>query len=273
MARPSVIGAFFAGILGFGYVYVGRIAFALALVAISIALFFIASWTRWIMDPQLLYGLAGVLIMVALLGIIHPMVIASRYGDAPRKAYNRWWFYVIWLVIVGLGSEVLFGNRGAIFGYEAFRIPSASMSPTLQLGDVVMVDSWRYRDAEPELGDVVAYVSDESTGTIHAKRVVGLPGDRVEIVAGDLFRNGERVSEPYLNASTESERLSRVYFPNLAIALGREQYFVLGDNRGYSLDSRHHGPVQFSQIVGRVEFIWFSTAGLERFSLRVADGT
>jgi signal peptidase I len=129
------------------------------------------------------------------------------------------------------------------------------MSPTLEPGDFFMVNTWRYRSHNPSIGEVVVYGKPTEPGIAFVKRVVGVPGDRIEGRDSVLFRNGQPVTEPYLHAVDAGNRDFR-NFPNTLVA--SEEIFVLGDYRDNSRDSRSEGAVAFRNIHGRAEFIWFS---------------
>jgi signal peptidase I len=232
------------------------------------ALIAIFSWARWILNPSYLYVLTAIVLVVYLVALVYPILIAARGPDEPRKPYNKWWFYLAWVVANGLFAEAFLGNRGVILGYETYRIPSASMAPTLQPRDFVTADTWRYREEAPRPGDIVVYEEVPGSGLMYIKRIVGVPGDRIEVRAGRLFRNREQSPEAYLESSL---RVGGADFPPMV--LGLDEYFVLGDNRNNSRDSRYHGPVPIDQIYGRVESIWLSFAGSGRFPARFRYGT
>ena len=141
------------------------------------------------------------------------------------------------------------------------------MQPTLQPGDRVVVDTRRYRDAPPAFGEIV--VCDFGDGTLLVKRVVGVPGDTIELRGPALLRNGTLVAEQYLNPEV-GMRLS----DSRPLTLGADEFFVLGDFRGNSMDSRQRGPMARDQIFGRVEFIYFSSSprgvNWERFPVMLA---
>lgn len=128
------------------------------------------------------------------------------------------------------------------FVVEVFHIPSESMSPTLEAGDRVLAAKFAYRLGEPNRGDLAVF---ESESGVAIKRVVGLPGDRVEIRDGVLFINGERRREPYVDYGLTD---SNFYGP---IKVPEGHVFVLGDNRSNSRDSRAFGPVPLEDLEGR----------------------
>ncbi|CAA9460161.1 MAG: Signal peptidase I [uncultured Rubrobacteraceae bacterium] len=131
------------------------------------------------------------------------------------------------------------------FIVQAFRIPSASMVPTLEIKDRILANKFIYRFAEPERGDIVVFDSVENgDDDTLIKRVVGLEGDEIRVQGGLLFVNGEPQEEPYLN---EEESFRGYYGP---ATVPEDHVFVMGDNRGNSADSRVFGPVPLDNIKG-----------------------
>lgn len=177
------------------------------------------------------------------------------------------------------------------FNLQAFEIPSSSMENTLLIGDHVFVDritlapktAWvgplvPYRELRH--GDIVVFLSPAESGLYVVKRVVGLPGDRIHLVDGVVYRNGERLNEPYVqhgggynpyrdnfpavptsaggNVTAEwgGEIAYHIQGNDLVVPPGR--YFVMGDNRDVSYDSRYWGFVPREHIIGRPMFIYWS---------------
>ena len=130
------------------------------------------------------------------------------------------------------------------FVLEAFRIPSESMVPTLEVGDRVLANKFIYRFTEPERGDIVVFESVNGGEEDLIKRVVGVPGDEVEVRSGTLLVNGEPQNEPYLNRKIPDESF---FGPS---RLSEGEVFVMGDNRANSADSRVFGPLPIENIEG-----------------------
>ena len=128
---------------------------------------------------------------------------------------------------------------------QSREVEGASMEPTFHTGERVLVNRLAYQTfREPQRGDVVVFHAWHTAGEEdYIKRVVGLPGDVVEIHDGAVFINGSRLDEPYLDQSTQSSLGPTV--------VQEETVFVLGDNRGNSSDSRLFGPLPRDRIVGR----------------------
>lgn len=246
--------AFLAGVFGFGYLYVGRIGYAILFLVVPYFLLLAASWTRLLVTPVVWYAVLPVFGLVWLAQLVHPVKLAWPRSVARSKHYNRWWWYLAWTVGGSLASSLVGDFRAAALGYDHYYIPAMSMAPTLRTGDRIAVDTWAYRAAAPVFGEIV--VCDLGDGTLVVKRVVGVPGDTIELRGARLIRNGTLVDEPYVSA----EQISRL--PDSSpVTLGAEEFFVLGDTRGNSFDSRQRGPIARRQISGRVEFIYFSSSG------------
>lgn len=147
-----------------------------------------------------------------------------------------------WLVLI-----LTLGLTVRQWGFSAVRIAGSSMEDTLHSDDVTLVTRLAYAlGAEPERDSVVECRFPNRDGT-YVKRIIGIPGDSVTFSEGQLYLNGRGVSEPYVTSQTE----------DFSIQLGEDEYFVLGDNRAESYDSRasEMGCISRDCILGRVRFI------------------
>jgi signal peptidase I len=178
---------------------------------------------------------------------------------------------VIRETVVLVALAVLLAVVFKTFLVAAFYIPSGSMESTLNVSDRVLVEKVSYRFGDIKRGDVVVFVHDDPafgsaapsnpvTGFFSGlgqaigvvppsdrdfiKRVVGIPGDRITCQGGRLVRNGQRVSEPYLDPGTTTDGCKRT-------TVGPGELYVMGDNRTNSQDSRTFGIIQESDVVGR----------------------
>jgi signal peptidase I len=131
------------------------------------------------------------------------------------------------------------------FVVEAYRIPTESMVPTLEVGDRVLANKFIYRFTEPERRDIVVFDSvDEDDDQTLIKRVVGVAGDEIQVQGGVLYVNGEAQEEPYLNGP---DQFWGIYGPTV---VPEGHIFVMGDNRGNSADSRVFGPLPLENLKG-----------------------
>jgi signal peptidase I len=132
------------------------------------------------------------------------------------------------------------------FVVQAFFIPSGSMEPTLHVGDRILVARFYYQLADVQRGDVVVFRRPLNGGKDFVKRVVGLPGDHVELRQGVVFLN--RKARPDLTPLGVDPGCAQNYGPT---AVPGDHLFVMGDNRCNSEDSRFFGPVPMQNLVGR----------------------
>jgi signal peptidase I len=136
------------------------------------------------------------------------------------------------------------------FVVEPFYIPTDSMVPTLEVNDRVLVNKFVYRFGKPTRGDIVVFNGVEgNTQKTLIKRVIGLPGDKIELRHGNLFLNGQRENEPYVvnEPCDRSIPYTCSYGP---VTVPKERYFVMGDNRANSADSRFIGSIPEDDIKG-----------------------
>ena len=149
------------------------------------------------------------------------------------------------LVFTALVAFVLVFGFVRPFVVEAYRIPTESMVPTLEVGDRALANKFIYRFTDPERRDIVVFDSvDEDDDQTLIKRVVGVAGDEIQVQGGVLYVNGEAQDEPYLNDAD----LSRGFYGPTVVPEGH--IFVMGDNRGNSADSRVFGPLPLENLKG-----------------------
>jgi signal peptidase I len=142
------------------------------------------------------------------------------------------------------------------FLVKPYRIPSESMENTLLIGDRVLVDRVSWRFDEPQRGDIVVFHPPFS-GPVLIKRIIALPGETVSLSGGHVFIDGRRLDEPYVRRLDGVEEPTEPFANGLPWSLEQPytvpegSYFVMGDNRTDSGDSREFGPVPRGQMVGR----------------------
>ncbi len=167
-----------------------------------------------------------------------------------------------------------------LFLAKGYYLPSESMSPTLRTGDKVSATRDDYRTHEPKRGDIVVFrvpalalsllgqQEDRNNPTFYLKRVIGLPGDRIRIVANQgVFINGKLLHEPYVREQVnydfppvrydDARRELQPYLEGNSLLVPKDQYFVLGDNRMQSHDSHIWGLLPRDDLRGRVFFRWW----------------
>ncbi|MGH9277343.1 MAG: signal peptidase I [Acidimicrobiales bacterium] len=162
----------------------------------------------------------------------------------PQPKHRSLWRELPVLVVIAFVVALLIKS----FVLQAFYIPSASMEPTLSKGDRVLVNKVSYDLHDVHRGDVIVFKGPEQAeGQVKdlIKRVIGLPGDTVEARPdGLVYVNGQPIDEPYLGPGITTGPLEPQTIPP-------KHYWVMGDNRGNSKDSRFFGPIDESLIIGR----------------------
>ena len=132
---------------------------------------------------------------------------------------------------------------------QSVQVAGASMSPTLHDADRYFLNRWVYDFRAPKRGEIVV-VADPTDGTYCVKRIVGLPGETLYFKNGNLLVDGKELNEPYLPIGTRTFTPEKVQ--EELVACGKDRYYVLGDNRNNSFDSRFYGPVSRKNILGVV---------------------
>ena len=151
--------------------------------------------------------------------------------------------------IVLVAVLVVFGVRS--FLVQPFLVSGASMEPNFHGGDYILINEISYRFREPERGEGIVFRYPGDERTFFVKRIVGLPGERVVVTGGELYvyendgSAGTLINEEYLpkDLQTMGEK---------DMVLGSEEYFVMGDNRDASFDSRQWGALERSEMIGSV---------------------
>lgn len=154
-----------------------------------------------------------------------------------------------------------------LFFLQPHQVNGHSMDHTFENGDFLLTDKVSYRVGDPKRGDIVVFHAPESancptgTGCDFIKRVIGLPGDTIQVRDNHIFLNGQLLKESYLPPDLVTE--PGAFTRNKTIVVGPGEYFVCGDNRPGSSDSRAWGTVPKENIVGRAFFRYWpmSTAG------------
>ncbi len=184
-------------------------------------------------------------------------------GLSFRKKKKRINFAILQEAVFWIGGMAVAFVLACILVYFFGRMISnvgQSMEPTIYSGDQVLVNQFIYLLKEPDYGDVIVFKPNGNENShYHMKRVVGRPGDRVQIISGRIFVNGEALEEEILTEAMEDAGIAAS-----ELRLEANEYFVLGDNRNASEDSRspNIGSVNKKDILGKA---WFIISPKEQF--------
>ena len=275
---------------GLGHLYDGRPRVA--------GLAFVACYAAWLglavarfggpSMPGLVSALAASL-AVPIGFVVHAGLTARRAPvPFPSKRYDRWWVYLAAILVVLFVWQPAVTRLVRADLVQAYRIPSASMEPTLLTGDYLLVDRRASARRMPARDQVIVFASLTEPGVDVIKRVAGLPGDTLAMVAGRLIRNGVAVEEPWV-APVDSARAFEApefrasqlphlvrdpegYRPTMLdwgpLVVPAESLFVLGDNRLNAYDSRFWGAAPAASVVGLPVSIYLSVDRRNGFGVR-----
>lgn len=172
-------------------------------------------------------------------------MIEEQSNQSQVRALGR--FLIEMVQIAAIAMAIILPVR--YFLVQPFIVKGASMEPSYYENEYLIIDELTYRFRDPERGETVVFHPPGNESQYYIKRVIGLPGETVEIRDGkmiifnDEYLNGIILDETYLIEETEGMQRVR---------LGQDEYFLMGDNRDASLDSRAIGPIPFENITGRV---------------------
>jgi len=205
-------------------------------------------------------GLLALFITWIVLGLYSSCSVQLLQSGRTGNRISKWWFVLtlpLALIIVSLlGASV---TRAS--GFRSFVVPSTSMEPTIQRGDRIVVDTHAFWLRAPQHRDVIVC---NREGTFYIKRVIGIAGDTVSGSHDDIVVNGNLINESYIQHSRAAdwrtpEPAWTQSFGPLTVPMGK--YFVMGDNRDVSLDSRssEFGFVDATSVTGKVLYVFGTT--------------
>jgi len=161
--------------------------------------------------------------------------------------------YLVLVIVLSLGLIAFFRLiqfLTIVYVVQPVRIEGIAMMPNLNDGDKVFILK---RVSELKRGDIVVLLYSQDQSKSYIKRIIGLPGETIEINEGKVRINGKPLDEPYLDPKLDID-----YTMPQTLTIPADQYFVIGDNRGHSSDSRAWGPVPRNLIYGKYWFRYWS---------------
>jgi signal peptidase I len=199
-------------------------------------------------------------------------------ADRPVPVFSRW-YSCLAAVVLATGPNLLWAHGYRTTLVQAFKIPTGSMEPTIRIGDHLLAVKWAYgwrepvfghlisESRQPKRGELVIFRFPEDRSRAFIERCIGLPGDTVEVRGRAVLLGGELLDEPYVqfleapigSTGLDSGRLdARGHWGPQVVPVN--QYFVLGDNRDNSRDSRFWGFVPQEDLLGRATVVYWSYA-------------
>jgi signal peptidase I len=244
---------------GLGQLYNGQLKRAVLLyfLGLFIVIFFSSSGLFFSF-----YGMVSGLAMTLgymIFVLIDASITARRLHIIRVKRYNRWYFYILIILINAFLINLLL-EPFIIPPIKAYKVPAASMTSTLMIGDRIIVNKKYYTNNKPKRGDVVLFPDPSDQSKDFIKRVIGLPGETIAILANKVYINGRPLEEPYIMGAPgrglRTDMAPSKKFGPVTVPSGK--LFVLGDNRDNSLDSRHFGFIGIATLKGKALYIYWS---------------
>ncbi|MGE4169337.1 MAG: signal peptidase I [Candidatus Margulisiibacteriota bacterium] len=167
--------------------------------------------------------------------------------DLKAKSLVRYFLVdVVETVVVALAMALLIRT----YIVQTSLVPTGSMIPTMMVGDRLFVNKFVYFFEKPKRSEIVVFKSPFHDGKDYVKRCIGLPGETVQLIDGELYINGKLTTLPGVNIQNDGANYGPITVP-------ADSYFMLGDNRANSLDSRYWGFVPSQDLLGRAFFTFW----------------
>lgn len=195
--------------------------------------------------------------------VIKDAIDTARRANNPfeLRRFNRWYVYIILMVVVGLGHGLVNTYVINTILFRSYKIPVGSMAPTLVEGDHVVTDKLHYRYQEPRRGEIVIFKYPEDETKQFLKRIIGMPGETIQIKNKTVYINEKALDDKAYTQRIDPGIIDGSKNPRDNFGptvVPQQSYFVLGDNRDQSLDSRFFGFVEREKMTGKVNVIYFS---------------
>lgn len=215
----------------------------------------------------LVLAIGGILTILGLSGFVLwiKMVINVNHDESPDDDLLKNWFGLVRSFDIVLVLGLIF--RAVVI--QPFVIEGSSMEQNFHNKQILLVDKISYRFKDPQRGDVVIFQYPKNPREDYIKRVIAIPGETIVINQGKVYINGFLLEEPYLNQATQTNDSASVFRKTMGV----NEYFVMGDNRSNSSDSREWGLLPKFNIIGQA---WMSvypwnTKGLLKFPPSIID--
>lgn len=278
--RHTIVAALFSLFEpGLGFIYNGKIGLGIKITSIStfigVGLLLVGIFKSFYIAAISIFLFSVFRISVVIISAYQ----AKQIGSLQLGRFNRWYVYCLFLLVPILSYELLHINS-AILPQKAFLNPTGGMLPLIQPEEGFIADMRYYKDSPIEPGDVVVFQSPLGHN-VYLKRCVALPGQKLEIRDAVLYVNDQPFI-PTLPVARSSEKImpsdykDGYIFPSGAgnadqygpIIIPDSCYFMLGDHRDNSLDSRYFGSVPKQNILGKALYVYYSN-NIDRIGLRI----
>lgn len=201
-------------------------------------------------DTPGLFLIASIATIITVLGLVgfglwlYNFIISIKEEKKESAALKSWW-----QIVKGIDILLILGLLFRFFILQPFVVDGNSMEPNFHDQEYLLVNQLTYRLRPPERGETIIFRFPKNPQEDYIKRIIGLPGETVEIADGQILINSQLLDEKYLTA--DEQTIANGGLTPFEKILGSDEYFVMGDNRTHSSDSREWGAVPKKNIIGR----------------------
>ncbi len=253
--KPLLAAIASLGALGLGQLYNGKLRKAIIMYGLG----FVEVGIVTVFPPATsffnLVILIGVAICIGVVVIVDAIRDARKLGEVELQRYNRWYVYLAILLFQGILLGPAMEYISGVGAMRAFKIPSGAMMPTIIIGDHLISNMKVYKTSKPKRGEIVVFKYPKDESTLFIKRVIGLPGEKVEVRGKQIFVDGVALIDPWGTYDSGENIKRQDHGPTV---LESDEFFLMGDNRNNSYDSRYWGAVRQSKILGQARYIYWS---------------
>lgn len=261
--KPWVAGLLAFSTIGLGHIYSGEANKGFFLYFFGQGMVLAVVLPLMVKKPDIV-GVSFSLI-IGLVYFLYTLIDAVRTSKRKKIYYsqqkiNKWYIYLLCWVFAGFVIQPVITYLIRIHIIQSYKIPSGAMTPALLAGDWILVSKSIYKTNVPQRGDIIVFEYPNDPSLDYVKRLVGVAGDIIEIKNKKLYVNNVEQGDDYIIHS-DARTLSVSEHPrdNFGpVTVPPDSYFVLGDNRDNSFDSRFWGFVSSPQILGKVTSIYWS---------------
>lgn len=199
----------------------------------------------------LIISIASIITVLGLAGLglwLHNFLSSVKEEKREPAVLKSWW-----QIVKGVDVLLVLGLLFRAFVLQPFMVDGNSMEPNFHDREYLLVNQMTYRLRAPGRGETIIFRFPKNPSEDYIKRIVGLPGETIEITDNEVLINGQRLDEQYLNA--DEQTVANTGISPFEKTLANDEYFVMGDNRSHSSDSREWGTVPKKNIIGRAWLI------------------
>ena len=237
---------------GLGQVYNGQFKKGLSFLVVFYLVYIVFSFLLFTFYGMIFYLM--IVIGCFLFILVDAVRGAIKFKAITLKSYNKWYIYLIIFLLSNVAIRPLLSWTIRSNIAKAYKIPSSGMEPSLLVGDHLVADMRIYKSQKPQRGDLIIFEFPKDPSKDFIKRVIGMEGEKVEIVSNKIYLNDKLLGDPWGYFTKDYPALD-TFGP---VIVPENSLFVLGDNRNNSQDSRYWGFVNVEKVWGKALYLYWA---------------